>query len=121
MVGVKGKSGRKPDPYKDYYRLGKKTFYVKQHKKNGKWEDGHDFQWFKRHHGSRWQDVLRAFMRQDVKHFKDKHWPCKCRSLPEVSKPNIFWGYNHRRQLKCHKCGDYQSTYARRVYGDYDE
>lgn len=118
MVGVKGKSGRKPNPESKYERNSKVTFYVKEYARtnaNGnivEWVKSHDFVWFKRHHGARWMDQIRAWMRQDVRAWKtDHHWTCKC-------PPSIYVPSNkrHNRIDKCHKCGEYKNQITRRIY-----
>lgn len=112
MTGVKGRSGRKPDPYGNYSRHGKKTFYVKQHLMDGKWQDDHDFQWFVKKHGQNWQRELRIFMRQEVKAWKKLWWSCECEKVPT----NLFSGLNHPRVDRCGKCLEYKNEIARRIY-----
>ena len=113
MVGIKGRSGRKPDLFASTTRQKKISFYVREHRTSGgKWELDPTFQWFKKRHGSHWQGVVRMFMKNDVNEWKSKHWPCKC---PNVG---VFGNLKHWRDMYCHKCKDYKDDRARRLYGD---
>ena len=111
MVGNHN-SGRKKDPMTENYRMGKKTFYIKQTKNiKGQWVDHPDFQWFKRKHGSLWQKQLRAWMRLDVKHWKEKsYWQCKC--------PNegIMGNYIPKRTVQCPICDSWQNEIIKLRY-----
>ena len=114
MVGIKGKSGRKADPLTEYRRYGKKTLYIRQTKnQKGEWVDDPTFQWFKMHYGSRWQDVIRSFMRRSVMEIKEtKYWQCnKC---PNVG---MLGNYHHNRVPKCPKCGQFKNKLMERYYG----
>jgi hypothetical protein len=109
MVG-NHKSGRKPNPYGGLERSKKYTFYVKEYAHtdhNGnidQWIEEPYFQWFKRHHGARWQEVVRNFMRADVKAWKTyHHWRCDCDPI------GILENWKHKRQSQCHKCGKYRN------------
>ena len=69
------------------------------------------FVWFKRHHGARWQEKLRQYMYNDVKHWKiHEFWRCEC--------PNVgtLGNYNHNQTPKCHKCGTWKNTAMRRIH-----
>lgn len=108
MVG-NHKSGRKPNPEKGLERSKKYSFYVKEYAHldhNGNidyWLEDSYFQWFKRHHGARWQEKIRAFMRWDVQQWKkNHHWRCKCEPV------GILQNWRHNRQTKCHVCGEYR-------------
>ena len=109
MVGVKGKSGRKPNPYGEQSRNKKISFYVKENRFGDGWIEDQDFHWFKRHHGSEWQKVIRRFMRTDAFTFRDKHWPCNC---PRLNYQNL----RHWREAKCFRCNSYKSENARRQH-----
>jgi hypothetical protein len=112
MVGVKGRSGRKPDLFASNIRHKKISFYVKEKKENGKWELDQVFRWFKLHHGTHWQGVVRKYMENDMEEFKKRFWPCKC---PDIGVPGKL---KHWRELKCHGCGEFKDDRARRMYGD---
>ena len=112
MVGNHN-SGRKKSDNSEYYRMGKKTFYIKQKKtKQGVWVDDPIFTWFKRHHGKAWQKQVREYMRWDVKNWKDtSFWQCiKC--------PNtgLLGNYVSRKQPKCPQCGHWQNEIMRLRY-----
>ena len=112
MVGNHN-SGRKKSTDSEYYRMGKKTFYNKQ-KKNikGKWVDDPIFQWFKRKHGSGWQEQVREWMYLDVKAYKrDKFWRC-------VACPNtgLLGNYVSRKQPRCQQCGAWKNEITRLRY-----
>jgi len=117
MVGVKGKSGRKPNPELNYQRNKKISFYVKEYAEtnlNGnitKWIEEPNFQWFKRKHGAQWQAVIRNWIRLDVGPYKKKMWQCKC--PPSYNVPGNL---HTSREDKCHKCGQYQNEIKRRIY-----
>ena len=108
MSGVKGKSGRKPNQDSNLERSKKYTFYVKEYARtnaNGnivEWIEDSYFQWFKMHHGARWQERVRAWMRQDVQHWRQtSFWRCKC---PHVG---IMGNYRSKRQPHCRLCDEY--------------
>ena len=103
------KSGRKPNPDGGLERSKKYTFYVKEYAHTNLdgnidyWVEDSYFQWFKRKHGSHWQEQVRAFMRWDVKQWKENHhWRCKCKPI------GIWQNWKHNRQTKCHACGEYR-------------
>ena len=103
------KSGRKPNPYGGLERSKKYTFYVKEYAHTNLegnidyWVEDNYFQWFKRHHGSRWQEKVRTFMRWDVQQWKKhSHWRCGCENI------GIWGNWRHNRQHKCHVCGEYR-------------
>jgi len=108
MVGNHN-SGRKKDPNTENYRMGKKTFYIKQKKNTkGEWVDDPNFQWFKRKHGSNWQKQLKAWMLLDVRQWKENaHWRCKC--------PNegIMGNYIPKRTPQCPICDAWQNEIIR--------
>ena len=112
MVGNHN-SGRKKSTDSEYYRMGKKTFYVKQKKnKKGKWVDDPLFQWFKRKHGSGWQEQVREWMYLDVKAYKrDKFWRC-------VTWPNtgLLGNYVSTKQPRCQQCGAWRNEITRLRY-----
>jgi hypothetical protein len=112
MVGNHN-SGRKKSTDSEYYRMGKKTFYIKQKKnKTGTWVDDPIFQWFKRKHGSLWQAQVRQWMKLDVESYKrEKFWRCvKC--------PNtgLLGNYISRKQPRCHQCGAWKNEITRLRY-----
>ena len=109
MSGVKGKSGRKPDPLAGHLRNKKISFYIKEHKNGKEWIEDKYFVFFKRKHGSSWQKMLRRYMKSDATAFVSKHWPCSCSPLHWKNK-------KHWRQEKCHTCGEYRDEYSRRMY-----
>jgi len=112
MVGNHN-SGRKKDPMTENYRMGKKTFYIKQKKSpSGLWTDDPIFQWFKRKHGSLWQKQIREWIRQDVKAYKKKSfWRC-------VSCPNtgLLGNYISNKQIRCQQCGAWKNEITRLKY-----
>jgi len=110
MVGNHN-SGRKPDPLAGQTRHKKITFYVKEYQDFQGWKLDPIFVWFKRHHGARWQEKLRQYMYNDVKHWKiHEFWRCEC--------PNVgtLGNYNHNQTPKCHKCGTWKNTAMRRIH-----
>ena len=111
MVGNQN-SGRKKDPGTEYYRMGKKTFYVRQTKNlKGDWIDDPMFVWFKRHHGSDWQTMVRQYMKWDVQNWREKSfWRCKC--------PNtgLLGNYVSRKQPRCVNCKQWQNEICRLRY-----
>ena len=112
MVGNHN-SGRKKDPNTENYRMGKKTFYIKQKKStSGKWTDDPYFQWFKRKHGSLWQKQLRQWMKLDVDSWREKSfWRC-------VNCPNtgLLGNYVSRKSPRCQQCGAWQNEITRLRY-----
>lgn len=116
MVGVKGKSGRKPNPNGKTERYKKISFYVKEYASMDanfntvKWIEDSTFQWFKRHHGAQWQNKVRAFMYEDVRAWKEIHWRCKCPNI------GIVGNLRHPRQDKCWDCEQYRNDNTRRIY-----
>jgi len=116
MVGVKGKSGRKPNPFGEHERYKKISFYVKEYAVTDasmniiKWTEDPTFQWFKRHHSSSWQNKVRAFMYEDVRAFKALHWRCKC---PNVG---ILGNLKHPREAKCYECDTWKNEATRRIH-----
>tara|TARA_Y100001970_G_scaffold252934_1_gene327141 strand:+ start:2702 stop:3124 length:423 start_codon:yes stop_codon:yes gene_type:complete len=107
MVG-NHKSGRKPNPEGSLERSKKYTFYVKEYATTNSsgniigWTEDPYFQWFKRHHGSNWQKMVRAYMRWDVERWKKKSWwRCKCEPI------GILQNWKHVQQRKCLACGSY--------------
>ncbi len=116
MVGVKGKSGRKPNPNGQTERYKKISFYVKEYARTDanfnivEWIEDPTFQWFKRHHGSQWQNKVRSFMYEDVRAFKSIHWRCKCEPI------GVFGNYKHPRIDQCFPCGQFKNEITRRIY-----
>ena len=111
MVGNHN-SGSKPNPDGGLERSKKYTFYVKEYAHTNLegnidyWVEEPYFQWFKRHHGSDWQEKVRAFMRWDVAKWKESsHWRCKCEPI------GILENWKHTREPKCHRCGAYYRKY----------
>ena len=109
MVGIKGKSGRKPDPHGGQTRYKKLSFYIKEHKLGDKWIEDKYFLMFKKHYGSKWQQVVRQFMENDAIAFLEEHWTCQCSQL-------FYKNKKHWRQPKCYECGSYKSEAARRMH-----
>ena len=109
MSGVKGKSGRKPDPLAGQLRNKKISFYIKEHKNGEEWIEDKYFVFFKRKHGSLWQEILRRYMKNEATAFVTKHWTCSCSAIHWRNK-------KHWRQEKCHTCGEYRDEYSRRMY-----
>jgi len=108
MAGVKGKSGRKPNPEASLERSKKYTFYVKEYARtngNGnivEWVEDSYFQWFKMHHGARWQERVRAWMREDVKQWRiASFWRCKCPNI------GVMGNYRSKKRGHCRLCNDY--------------
>ena len=116
MVGVKGKSGRKPNPNGKTERYKKISFYVKEYANidanfnTVEWIEDPTFQWFKRHHGAQWQNKVRAFMYEDVRAWKEIHWRCKCRNI------GVVGNLKHPRQEKCWDCDQYRNDAVRRIH-----
>jgi hypothetical protein len=116
MSGVKGKSGRKPDPNTEHERYKKISFYVKEYAVLDaqfnivKWTEDPTFQWFKRHHSASWQNKVRGFMYEDVRAFKDIHWRCKCENI------GILGNYKHPRESKCYVCNTWKNEATRRIH-----
>ena len=112
MVGNHN-SGRKRDPNTENYRMGKKTFYIKQ-KKNikGGWVDDPYFQWFKRKHGSLWQKQLRQWMKLDVDAWREKSF-CRCNKCPNTG---LQGNYVSRKSPRCQQCGAWQNEIIRLRY-----
>jgi len=112
MVGNHN-SGRKKDPNTENYRMGKKTFYIKQ-KKNLKdqWVDDPYFQWFKRKHGSLWQKQLRQWMKLDVDAWREKRF-WRCNKCPNTG---LLGNYVSRKSPRCQQCGAWQNEIIRLRY-----
>ena len=109
MVGNRH-SGRKADENSELVRYKKRSFYVKEYFYNGQWMEDAHFTWFRRHHGARWQDRVREWMRQDVIAWrKNSHWRCNCDG-------GHLGNYRHNRIDKCHTCGDFKTEAIRRMY-----
>ena len=114
MSGVKGKSGRKADPNGSRTRYKKITFYVAEHLDFDGWKLDPTFVWFKRHHGAKWQQKVRQWMYNDVKHWRDpkngNFWRCEC--------PNtgVLGNYIHTRQPQCYKCQQWKNESVRRIH-----
>jgi hypothetical protein len=104
-------SGRKPNPQSGEIRHKKITFYVKEYHDFHGWKLDPTFVWFKRHHGSKWQEKIRAWMYNDVKEWKlTRHWRCECDNR------GVLGNYMHLRQPKCHKCGTWKNEAVRRIH-----
>jgi len=112
MVGNHN-SGRKKDPNTENYRMGKKTFYIKQKKSiSGKWTDDPYFQWFKRKHGSLWQKQLRQWMKLDVDAWREKSF-WRCNKCPNTG---LLGNYVSRKSPRCQQCGVWQNEITRLRY-----
>jgi hypothetical protein len=110
MVGNQN-SGRKPDPMTGLTRHKKITFYVKENKDFSGWKLDPTFVWFKRHHGSKWQEKLRQYMYNDVKAWKlYDFWRCEC--------PNtgVLGNYVHRQTPQCPRCDTWKNEAMRRMH-----
>jgi len=113
MVGNHN-SGRKKSNNSDYYRMGKKTLYIKQKKNTqGKWVDDLYFQWFKRHHGKDWQTMVRQYMKWDVDNWREKSF-WRCTKCPNTG---LLGNYVSRKQPNCPKCGEWQNQIMKIRYG----
>jgi len=110
MVG-NHKSGRKADPMKGQTRHKKVTFYVKEFQDFQGWKLDPIFVWFKRHHGTRWQERVRQHMYNDVTAWKQTHfWRCEC--------PNtgVLGNYNHLQTPQCNRCQTWKNESVRRIH-----
>jgi len=111
MVGNRN-SGRKAEANSNDVRYKKRSFYVKEyysHQKD-KWIEDPTFTWFRKHHGARWQDQIRTWMRQDVIAWREKsHWRCACDS-------DLHGNYRHINIHKCYSCKTWKNEATRRAY-----
>jgi hypothetical protein len=108
MVGNRH-SGRKADENSELIRYKKRSFYVKEYFYNGQWMEDANFTWFRRHHGARWQDRVREWMRQDVIAWRTySHWRCNCDG-------GHLGNYRHNRIDKCHVCDTWKNEATRRI------
>ena len=110
MSGVKGKSGRKADPNGSRTRYKKITFYVAEYLDFDGWKLDPTFVWFKRHHGSKWQQKVRNWMRNDVQHWRStSFWRCSCPNI------GLLGNYIHHRQAQCYQCKSWKNEAVRRI------
>ncbi len=105
MAGKKGRSGRKPRD--DGLELKAIALYVEHSGKTPiTW-----FRFFKRIHGSRWQEKVRALMRAENEHAKNTRlWCCECQD------PLLKWHIRGQAPY-CHGCEMWQNKSLQRTHG----
>jgi len=105
MVGIKGKSGRKPDNSGWVARAI--ALYIPSYKYGKKWNTIWWFQLFKKIYGTRktavnpynWQEKVRMLIKAEVERYTDYNgWYCEC----EGHRLNR-WHFQHDHG--CNKCG----------------
>lgn len=103
MVGKKGRSGRKPR--NDGLQSKAVALYIDHSGKTPiTW-----FRFFKRIHGSRWQEKVRQLMRdENARAKRTRLWCCDCDD--ELLK------WHHYHNDKCHRCQMYKNEITRRIY-----
>jgi len=99
MVGVKGKSGRKPNPYGEHERYKKISFYVKEYAVTDASMNIVS-----------WAEDPTAFMYEDVRAFKSIHWRCKCPNI------GVLGNLKHPREAKCYDCDTWKNEATRRIH-----
>ena len=112
MVGVKGRSGRKPAT--DGKTMRHVAFYIPMSESedyNGRkyWIPEVWFRQFKRIYGSKWQAITRSLIQQKVKDDQtERMWQCECN--------HALLKHHFRTHPHCNHCGMWMNEAARRIH-----